>query len=173
MRLTLPLVVLLLSLLASLVWAQEAPALGTFMDTPAPNLQLANLSPPVAAAETPLVALKQTAASSGRWLSEGRWAAFKGVNGVADFGAGYSVNLYRVTDKSSVWLDLAPYYEGASERLSGLVGVSTEIAPIPVLGPLLAPLQAMTGDTLNRIGAGWYVPADGRGGAVVYVAVDF
>jgi len=127
-----------------------------------------------------LVSLKHTAADVAQatetstdavadfWANhEVKLAAFKSVNDLTSLGFGLSVELWPLTPTNSAWLDAAPTFDLDTKVLSGLVGLSTEISGVPLLAQIAAPLQQLSGDTLTRIGFGWY------NGWMSYVTIDF
>ena len=165
MKLRLLLTVVVLFVLAT---AATADGLGTFMDQPAPTVQLANLSPTVSA-EVPAAALTEADPIGDFWAAHRvRWAAFKGVDDLASLGVGTSIELWAISAASSAWLDLAPYYDRPADRIGGLIGLSTEIDGIPILSMLLAPVRKLTNDTLSRAGVGLW-----NWNFIAYVTVDF
>lgn len=102
-----------------------------------------------------------------------KWAAFKSATDLTSFGVGASMRLVKLNETSGAWIDAAPYYDDASRKLTGLLGLSTEIEGIPVVAQVLRPLQALAGGKLNRAGIGMYQPPTGTPAACIYVAIDF
>ena len=164
MRRRLLLTVAVLAVLVLLATGAQADGL-----TDLAPLTLANLAPAVAP-ELPAAALAEADPVGDFWREhEVRFAAFKGMNDLASLGVGASIELWQMSEASSVWFDLAPYYDQAPKRIGGLVGLSTEIDGIPILSMLLAPIRKLSGNTLSRTGVGLW---DWRN-LICYATVDF
>lgn len=105
--------------------------------------QVSDLAPQIFVNSAPPIALKATSVPS-PWFSEWHPSALKGLDGIADIGAGFSFNAYRFTPKRSVWLDLAPFYDGGTRIVGGFAGLSTEIDGIPIVEVIFGFLDADT-----------------------------
>lgn len=82
------------------------------------------------------------------WFSEICPSAMKTANSLTSIGTGLSVNIYRFSEDRSLWADGCLLYDGGQDVIGGFAGLSTEIAGLPFVEVILAPLQA------DCIGAG-------------------
>ncbi len=76
------------------------------------------------------------------WFSEIHPSAMKTANSLTSIGTGLSVNIYRFSEDRSLWADGCLLYDGGQDVIGGFAGLSTEIAGLPFVEVILAPLQA-------------------------------
>ena len=86
-----------------------------------------------------------------------RFCAVKSANTFESLGTGASLELKRLSEDRSLWLDLCAQFE-SDEKPRGFGGISTEIEGVPI--PLLEKfVQVITFGSFDCVGVG----TDGRG----------
>lgn len=95
-----------------------------------------------------------------------RFCAVKSANTLESLGTGASLELKRLSEDQSLWLDLCAQFE-AGEKPRGFGGLSTEITGLPI--PLIEKfVKSVTFGAFDCVGIG----TDGRG-VQVYISTKF
>jgi len=97
-------------------------------------------------------ALQDTPSMESKWTW--KYEVIKTADTLKSLGIGAGLRVIVFADDANLWFDAAPYYDDATEKLSGIIGLSTEADGIPVVRNVSKVFERALGAGCSTVGFG-------------------